>query len=167
MFDIFKIEKLKHLSFKHKTWLSIYPWYNCKPIQKAHLSKSFSDLNVAIVSSAGLYIKNKHKKFDNSIKGGDWSFRIIPSNVNMELLLDGHRSNSYDHSGLKLDPSIGMPIQQLEDLVSDGFIGSLNQRQISFMGSLLAPRKFIKYSIPKIVEILLEDNVDCTLMIPV
>jgi len=167
MFDAFKVEKLKHLSIKEKSGLSIYPWRNCKPKKSFKLDKPLSKCNVAIVSSAGLYIKGEQDKFNPSIKGGDWGFRIIPSDIDIKRLYDGHRSGSYDHTGLRADPSTGMPLPQLQDLVSNGFIGSLNHRHISFMGSLLAPGRFIKYSIPKIVNLLIKDEVDCALMVPV
>ena len=167
MFDAFRVEKLKHLSFKEKTGLSLYPWRNCKPEKMAKLNKPHSEVKVAIVSSAGLYIRGEQKKFDHSIIGGDWSFRIIPTNVELKKLYDGHRSGTFDHSGLRTDPSIGMPIPQLNELVTDRIIGSVSHRHFSFMGSLLAPGRFIKKTIPTIVRLLLEDSVACVLMVPV
>ena len=167
MFDAFNLKKLKHLSIKEKAGISVYPWKNCKPDKMAEMNKPLSESKIAIVSSAGLYIRDEQQKFNHSIKGGDWSFRKISSNVDLKKLYDGHRSGTYDHSGIRTDPSIGMPIPQLRDLVNDEFIGSLNHRHISFMGSLLAPGRFIKYSIPEIVDLLLTDRVDCAIMVPI
>jgi len=167
MFDAFSVKKLKHLSIKDRAGLSVYPWRNCRPEKMAAITKPISESKIAIVSSAGLYIKGEQKKFDHSIKGGDWSYRIIPIDVDMKTLYDGHRSASFDHSGLRVDPSTGMPIPQLKELVNEGIIGLLNHRHISFMGSVLAPGKFTKYTVPKIVKYLMGDHVDCVLLVPV
>ncbi|MDP6571190.1 MAG: hypothetical protein QGF57_08135, partial [Candidatus Marinimicrobia bacterium] len=77
MLDIFSIPKLKHLSIKNKTALSLYPWKNCRPDKMAALTTPLYMANVAIISSAGLYIKNEQESFDTKIKGGDYSFREI------------------------------------------------------------------------------------------
>ena len=81
MFDAFKVEKLKHISIKDKTGLSVYPWRNCKPKNSTKITKPLSECNIAIISSAGLYIKDIQPKFDEKVKGGDYSFREIPRNI--------------------------------------------------------------------------------------
>ena len=45
-----------------------------------------------------------------NIKGGDYSYRVIPGNIKTDQLIDGHRSRSFDHSGIKKNPSASMPI---------------------------------------------------------
>ena len=167
MFDAFKVDKLKHLSFSGKSGLSIYPWRNCKPRKTLNIKKPLSECNVAIVSSAGLYIKNEQNNFDKNIKGGDWSYRTISINVDFNELADGHRSSTFNHSGLNKNPSIGMPIPQLIELKNDGFIKKVNHQHFSLMGSILAPGRLIKNTIPKIVKSLLDDKVDCVLLVPV
>ena len=166
MLDIFKIQKLSQLSFKDKTGLSLYPWKNCKPRQSSAPSKPLSECKVAIVSSAGLYVRDLHEKFDHKVRGGDYTYRIISHDVNLKHLADGQRSKSYDHSGIRQDPSIGMPIPQLNRLAEEGFIGSVNHRHVSVMGSILIPMRFINYTIPKIVQHLQDDGVEVVLLIP-
>ena len=109
MLDIFKIQKLSQLSFKDKTGLSLYPWKNCKPRQSSAPSKPLSECKVAIVSSAGLYVRDLHEKFDHKVRGGDYTCRIISHDANLKHLADGQRSNSYNHSGIRQDSSTGMP----------------------------------------------------------
>ena len=167
MFDAFKIEKLSHLSFKYKIGLSIYPWKDCMPQTLATLSKPLSECKIAVVSSAGFYIRGNQEKFDNKIKGGDYSYRVIPNDVNMALLYDSHRSKTFDHSGIRSNPSTGLPIPQLAELVNAGFIGSLNHRHISIMGAITSPGRFIKRSIQPIIDMLLVDKVDVALFVPV
>jgi hypothetical protein len=167
MLDVNNIPKLSHLSLKNKLGLTVYPWKNCKPRFSAKLIKPLSECNVAIVSSAGLYVKGEQEKFDYKIKGGDFSYRIIPNNISMELLYDSHRSQTFDHSGIRSNPSTGMPIPQLTELVNSGLIGSLNHQHISLMGAITAPGRFIKQSIQPIVHILTVDKVDVVLFVPI
>ena len=167
MLDVFKIPKLSHLSTKNKTALSLYPWKNCKPDLSHQLQKPLSECNVAIVSSAGLYDVHNQKTFDPMILGGDYSYRIIPSDINMNTLREGHRSNSFDHEGIRENPSTGLPIPQLNALVKAGYIGKINYRHFSIMGSITAPSRFIKNTIPDIVKYLKEDHVDVVLLVPV
>ncbi len=167
MLDIFSIPKLKHLSIKNKTALSLYPWKNCRPDKMAALTTPLYMANVAIISSAGLYIKNEQESFDTKIKGGDYSFREITKDVNLSQFKDGHRSGSFDHTGLRADPSGVMPIPQLIQLAEEGMIGKVNHRHFSVMGSILAPIRFVKKTIPEIIQKLKEDSVQIVLLIPV
>ena len=112
MLDVFKIPKLNHLSTKNKTGLSLYPWKNCQPDSSHQLQKPLAECNLAIVSSAGLYDVHSQETFDPKIIGGDYSYRIIPSDINMKALREGHRSNSFDHEVIRGNPSTGLPIPQ-------------------------------------------------------
>ena len=167
MLDVFKIPKLSHLSTKNKTALTLYPWKNCKPDFYNQLQKSLSECNVAIVSSAGLYDVHSQEAFDSTILGGDYSYRIIPSDINMDSLREGHRSNSFNHEGIRENPSTGLPLPQLNTLVKEGYIGKINYRHFSIMGSITAPSRFIKNTIPSIVKYLKADRVDVVLLVPV
>ena len=167
MLDVFKIPKLRHLSTKNKTALSLYLWKNCKLDFYNQLQKPLTECNVAIVSSAGLYDVHSQKTFDSTILGGDYSYRIIPSDINMIFLREGHRSNSFDHGGIRENPSTGLPIPQLNALVKAGYIGKINYRHFSIMGSITAPTRFIKNTVPDIVKYLKADHVDVVLLVPV
>ena len=142
------------------------PWKNCKPRQSFTLTKPLSECKVAIVSSAGLYVRDLHEKFDHKVRGGDYTYRIISHDANLKHLADGQRSKSYNHSGIRQDSSTGMPIPQLNRLAEEGFIGRVNHRHFSVMGSILAPMRFIKNTIPEIVQQMKEDRVDVVLLIP-
>ena len=98
---------------------------------------------------------------------GDTSFRIIPSNINANNLEEHHRSNSFDHFGIKTNPFSALTIPHLLDLSNEGFIKIINNRNISLMGSIINPSNLIKESIPKIINILKMDNVDIVILIPI
>ena len=60
-----------------------------------------------------------------------------------------------------------MPINHLLSLVNKGIISSISNNHISLMGSIINPSKLINDSIPKIVSIFKNENVDIAIFIPV
>ena len=85
----------------------------------------------------------------------------------MNSLKEWHRSNSFDHEGIRENPSTGLPIPQLNALVKEGYIGKINYRHFSIMGSIIAPAWFIKNTVPDIVKYFKEDHVDVILLVPI
>ena len=82
-------------------------------------------------------------------------------------LLETHRSDAFDHTGIRQDPNLAFPADRLREMASAGIIGSLNHRYLSIMGSVTAPGRLIKRTIPQVVPRLVEDQVDAALLIPV
>ncbi len=121
---------------------------------------------MVLVSSAGI-VTSDQKPFDHTIRGGDPSIREIRSDIDVSILSESHRSDAFDHSGIQQDPNLAFPIDRLRELTKAGHIGSLNQWHLSLMGSVTAPGRLIKKSIPLIVPQLLLDKIDIALLIPV
>ena len=130
------------------------------------MQKPLNECRLALVSSAGLVVAGQ-TPFDESIRGGDYSFREIPSDTDVSASIDTHRSELYDHSGLRQDPNLAFPLDRLRKLAETGQIGSLNHRHLSFMGSITAPGRLAKKTAPAAVSKLVEDKVDIALLIPV
>ncbi len=157
---------LSEFPLKYKFFLKAYPWRRIDPVPWAPLKKPIKDSRAALVSSAGL-VQPGQKPFDDSIRGGDYSFREIPADTDVYTLMDTHRSDLYDHSGLRQDPNLAFPLDRLGELVGSGRIGSLNRRHLSFMGSITAPGRLIKKTAPVAVHKLVEDDVNIALLVPV
>ena len=104
MLNVFNIEKLSHISLKNKLGLKIYPWKKVKNISSPELSKPLCECKIAIITTAGFSILEKQQPFDKNIKGGDWSFREIPVDVHANQLIENHRSDTFDHSGIEKNP---------------------------------------------------------------
>jgi len=121
---------------------------------------------LVLVSSAGI-VTSHQKPFDSTIRGGDPSIREIRSDIDVSTLIETHRSDAFDHSGIQQDPNLAFPLERLRELLEDGRIGFLNHRHLSIMGSITAPGRLIKKTIPQVVPKLVEDNVDVALLIPV
>jgi D-proline reductase (dithiol) PrdB len=157
---------LSEFTLKYKLFLKGYPWRRIDPVPWVPLKKPLKDSRVAVVSSAGL-VRPDQEPFDDSIRGGDYSFREIPADTDLTTLVDAHRSNLYDHAGLRQDPNLVFPLERLCELVDRRRIGSLNQRHLSLMGSLTAPGRLKKKTAPLVARKLVEDGVDIALLVPV
>jgi D-proline reductase (dithiol) PrdB len=157
---------LSEFPLKYKLFLKAYSWRRINPVPWALLKKPLKECRLALVSSAGFVLPDQ-EPFDESIRGGDYSFREISSDTDVAGMIDTHRSELYDHSGLRQDPNLAFPLDRLREIKKSGRIGSLNRRHFSFMGSITAPGRLIKKSAPFAAGKLVEDGVDIALLVPV
>ena len=156
----------RELSLALRAFLKTYPWRRVDPVPVARMVKPMAECRVALVSSAGLVVPGD-EPFSDSVRGGDPSFRIIPADVEVQSLEEHHRSDSFSHAGIEADRNLALPLDRLHELETSAEIGSVAPRHISVMGSITAPGRFVKHSLPSIADILVEDQVDVALMVPV
>lgn len=146
--------------------LRLYPWRVIEPVPCARLRRGLAESRVAIVSTAGL-LPEGEIPFDQGVRGGDHSYRVIPGTADVASLGDYHRSGSFDHAGLEADRNLGFPLDRLRELAAGGVVGEVAPRHLSFMGSITAPRRLVKQSAPEAVSLLLADGVEVALLVPV
>ena len=158
--------ELSEFPFKYRLFLKTYRWRRIDPVPWSPLNKPLDKCRLVLVSSAGI-VSSGQKLFDKTVRGGDASVREIPVDVDATSLIETHRSNAFDHEGIRQDPNLAFPIDRLKELTEAGRIGSLNHRHISLMGSVTAPGRLIKKTIPLVVPQLISDGVDVALLIPV
>ena len=158
--------ELSEFTIPIRLFLKAYPWRRIDPIPWKPLSKPLNECRLALVSSAGFVLQTQ-APFDDSVRGGDPSFREIPNDIDVATLVDTHRSESFDHIGIRQDPNLAFPIDRVKELVKSGRIGSVNHRHISFMGSITAPGRLVRHTAPEIARLLVEDGVDVALLVPV
>ncbi len=158
--------KLSEFSFSIRLFLRTYKWRRIDPVPWTPLVKPLSKCNVALVTSAGL-VMPEQDHFDESMRGGDPSFREIRGNIDVSTLIDTHRSESFDHTGLEKDRNVAFPLDRLRELVERGRIGAVNHRHLSLMGSITAPGRFIKNHAPEAAKNFVADGVDVALLVPV
>lgn len=149
-----------------RAFMKAYRWRRIDPVPRALLKKPLADCRLALVSSAGFVLPSQ-QPFDESIVGGDVSFREIPSDVRVTTLVDTHRSASFDHTGMVRDPNLAFPIDRVRELVEAGRIGAVNTRHLSFMGAITAPGRLVRQTAPEAARSLADDSVDVALLIPV
>ena len=157
---------LNEFPLKYKLFLKAYPWRRIDPVPWTPLKKPLNESRAAVVSSAGL-VRPDQEPFDDSIRGGDYSFREISSDIDLFSLIDTHRSGGFDHSGIRQDSNLAFPISRMRELEKTGRIGSMGRRHLSFMGSITAPGRLIKKTLPEALKLLVDDGVDVALLIPV
>ena len=157
--------ELSEFTLKYRLFLKAYQWRRIDPVPWVPLKKPLKNSRAAVISSAGL-VGRGQEPFDDSIRGGDFGFREIPADTDVATLMDTHRSDLYDHTGIRQDPNLAFPLDRLRELVKSGRIGSLNRRHLSFMGSITAPGRLIKKTAPPAARKLVEDDVDIALLVP-
>jgi len=116
---------------------------------------------VAIVTSAAI-----HTVADERFDGGDTGYRAI-ERAARDLVL-GHWSPNFDRSGFAADVNVVYPIDRLEDLATDGVIGSVAPRHFSFAGNQPDDVSTLRLdSGPAVAQELLSDGVDIVILTPV
>lgn len=158
--------ELRELSFTLRTFLRAYRWRRIDPVPVARLEKPVSQCRVALVTSAGMVMPGD-RPFDEKVRGGDYSYRVIPREIDVQSLEEHHRSDSFDHSGIAADRNMALPLERLRELEGAGEIGEVAPHHLSFMGSITAPGRLVKRSAPEAAEILVADQVDIALLVPV
>lgn len=158
--------ELSELPLRARLFLRAYPWRRISPTPWAPLSRPLRECRVAIVSSAGLTLPGQ-PPFDHNVKGGDPSFRVLPADVDVRALRDGHRSWAFDHAGIQADANLGLPLDRCHELAALGRIGQVAPRHLSCMGSLTSTARLVGETAPAAVQTLVDDAVDVVLLVPI
>jgi D-proline reductase (dithiol) PrdB len=144
------------LGYSPYTWVrneDTPPWQPLKgPLNKCR---------VAVSASGGIYKAGQlafHYKDDDS-------YRAISKDVNIKDLRITHFA--YDMTDARHDPNCVFPIEPLQRMEKEGFIGKLAPFQYTFMGGIYSSRKVRENLAPAIIDKLLKDKVDALLLVPV
>jgi D-proline reductase (dithiol) PrdB len=157
---------LGEFSWRYRLFLARYPWRRIDPVPWAPLRRPLARSRIALVSSAGFVVPGQ-PPFERAKRGGDPTFRVIPAEADVHRLQELQRSEAFDHTGIREDPNLAFPLERLGELVARGRIGSVAPRHLSFMGSITAPGRLIRDTAPEAAEVLVEDEVDAALLVPV
>lgn len=150
----------------YQMYMRLYRYRRSPWEQLTRLSLPLSACRVAIVTSAGFYRLNQ-QPFDAMVRGGDWSYRVFPSDIDLSGLKVAHKSDAFDSSGIIADANLALPLDRLHELEAKGEIGNVAPRHLSFMGSITAPKRLLKESGPEAARLLRDDAVDIALLTPV
>lgn len=149
-----------------RAFMRVYPWRRIDPVPWTPLAKPLSECRVALVSSAAQVLAGQ-APFDADAKGGDCSFREIPSGASCTDFRDTHPSTHFDHTGLRADLNVAFPLDRVRELAHRGRIGSVAPRHLSFCGAITAPGRLCRDSAPAAAGLLRGDGVDVALLFPV
>ena len=158
--------KISDLKLAYQVFMKAYPYRRIDWHPGARLKKPLCEARVAVVTTAAFFTQDQ-LPFDTSIRGGDYSYRVIPIDTDLGALSIAHRSDAFDHRGLESDKNLALPLDRLKSLTASGVLGSVAPRHFSFMGSIVAPGRLIANTAPEVAQMLLKDEVDAVLLTPV
>jgi D-proline reductase (dithiol) PrdB len=157
---------LKELDLKLRAFMQFYRYKRYDWTPSAPLKKPLNECRFGLVTTAGLYLSDQ-PPFDDELKAGDYSYREIPNDIDVQKLQVSHKSTAFDQIGADKDKNLVFPLERFKELGKEGKIGELNNRHFSFMGSITAPRRLIEETAPEVAEIFQKDAVDAVFLIPV
>lgn len=101
------------------------------------LAKPLHRSTIALLTSAGIYLKDSQEPFDTEREQreptwGDPTYRVIPSNVRQDQVACSHLH--INHHDLLEDVDVVLPIRAFTALAEEGRIGALAPEHYSFMG---------------------------------
>ena len=158
--------KISDLKRVYQLFMKAYPYRRVDWGTGARLMKPQCEARIAVVTTAAFF-RPDQPSFDTSIRGGDFSYRVIPVDTDLSTLGIAHRSDAFDVRGIESDKNLALPLDRLNTLAREGVIGSVAPRHFSFMGSIAAPGRLIAQTAPEVARHLLEDAVDAVLLTPV
>lgn len=130
------VDSYKYLPRSMKTMYENTPVTD-EPHAWTPLARPLRECTVALMTSAGIYLKDSQEGFDEEREWqnptwGDPTYRIIPSDVRQEQVACSHLHISHDD--LLEDVNVVLPIRAFKKLAEEGVIGALADEHYSFMG---------------------------------
>jgi D-proline reductase (dithiol) PrdB len=159
------VARLSDLSLRNRLFMATYRYRTVDPVPWARPRRPLREARVALVTTGAVHLPSQ-EAFDEEMKGGDVSFRVIPRDADVATLAIAHKSDAFDQDGFLRDRNLGFPLDRLREMETSGAIGSLAPRALSFMGSISAPGRLVKETAPQAAALLEEDGVDVALLVP-
>jgi D-proline reductase (dithiol) PrdB len=86
----------EEFSLAVRVFLRAYPWRRVDPTPWSPLRSPLAEARVALVTSAALVLPGQ-APFDETVRGGDPSYRVLDGDLDVSQLRETHRSDSFDH----------------------------------------------------------------------
>ena len=148
-----------------KNWISME---KPRPIPWTPLPKPLSECNVALLSSAGIALKDD-LPFDQEGEHqnpwwGDPTYRVIPKTTTEKDVRLYHLH--IDPSHAEQDLNCLFPLQRLQEMEKSGRFGRMSERHYSIMGYILKPERLLRETVPAMIRNLKEDMADVVVLVP-
>lgn len=158
--------EFSELDLRYRLQMAMYRWRRVEPTGWTPLPVPLRRARIGLVTTAGLFRPAVDEPF-TEIRGGDFTFRAIPDDVEMSSLKVGQTSAAFDRGPVEADANAALPIERLRALVQQGEVGSAAPRHLSFNGSITAPGRLVSESAPAAARLFAEDGVQGALLVPV
>ncbi|RMF08021.1 MAG: hypothetical protein D6762_06465 [Candidatus Neomarinimicrobiota bacterium] len=119
---------------------------------------------LVLISSAGAYDPTCQLPFQAASLLGDYSLRLLPADTDPGRLQFAH--DHYDHRYVEADRNVLIPLDRLRELVQEGFLGSVTESWISFMGYQPDIRRVLRQLIPQIRDQVRMMEAEAALLVP-
>ena len=157
--------RLEKLSEIYRQTLSSFPCLERDAAPWQPMRQELSQSKLALVTSAGLHLRGD-RPFISNPKGGDTSYRVIPSTATASEIAQSHSSIGFDRTAIYQDINVTFPIDRLRELAARGVLGGLAPHYYSFMGALRNPRGIVEETGPEVAERLKNEGVDVVFLTP-
>ena len=140
------------------------------PIPWTPVSKPLSESKVALLSTAGLSLRDD-PPFDMDFERanpmrGDGSWRALPADATAEDVVANHLH--IDTGYVERDLNVALPLDRLREAVEAGEVGAMAETHYSVMGFQgNDPSKLVNESAPEIAARMKREEVDLALLAPV
>ncbi|MBI3964204.1 MAG: redoxin domain-containing protein [Chloroflexi bacterium] len=142
-----------------------YPFLQSPDEVWTPLTKPLRECRVALISSAGLYVKDSQAPFEAESITGDTSYRGFPIDTPPAALEVAH--GHYDPTAAMQDLNTVLPIDRLRELADRGVVGGLTPTIYSFMGYQTDAWHVRDRLGPELAERVVADEADVVLVAPV
>ena len=130
---------------------TIFPWVRPRPLAQSR---------IAILTSAAL-----HRRSEMPLPAGTAEYRELSATLPASDMLMSHISINFDRTGFQRDINVAYPIDRLQELATQGVIGSVADTHYSVMGST-DPATMVQTA-DAVAARLKQENVDAVLLCPV
>ena len=128
------------------------------PMVWTPVTKELKDMTIALATAAGVHHK-EDKRFNLA---GDFTWRKVTNDMPSNELMVYH--GGYDNSDVNKDINCMFPIDRLNELAAEGFIGSVADVHAGFMGGGGNQEKFKNETGPAIAAMFKEEGVDAVVL---
>ena len=157
--------RLSVLSEVQRQMLQFFPCMESEEVPWSPLSKPLSQSTAAIVTTAGLHLRDD-KPFNRDHPGGESTYRVIPSGSDPADIVQSHFSIGFDRTAIYRDINITFPMDRVRELAERGVIGSVAPNHYSFMGALRDCTVVAEQTGPEVAQRLKSEGVDLVLLTP-
>lgn len=125
------------------------------------LSRPPAECRLAVVTTAGLHLRG-----DRPFRGGDPTYRVIPTTSRADEIVQSHASIGFDRAPVIRDLNVTLPLDRMRRLVEQKDLGGLGPASYSFMGAQRDWSRIEQETAPEVAERLKAEGVDAVLLTP-
>ena len=157
--------RLEILSEVQRRMLEFFPCMEADGVPWTPLRKPLADSTVAIVTTAGLHLRDD-KPFNRDHPGGESTYRVLPADADVADVVQSHFSIGFDRTAIYRDINVTYPVDRLRELADRGVIGGVASNHYSFMGALRDCTVVAEETGPEVAQRLKAEGVDLVLLTP-